>query len=286
MPKEGMTRLQIKTPAKVNLCLDITAKRADGYHELSMIMQEIPLYDEITIEKADKITVSCNLKYIPCNESNLAYKAAAAFFEHTGISGGADIYLHKNIPSGAGLGGGSSNAAGVITALNEIYQAGLTPSRRMEIGEKIGADVPYFVLGGACHAQGIGEKLTQILPLKSCWMVLVKPPFSVSTKWAYQNFNLNDVKKRPDINAIKSAMRRNDIYTVGRNMINVLENAVIPQFLPIAKNKKTMLSFGAVSSVMTGSGSAAFGLFDDERKADKCFEAVKNNTEKAWVLRL
>ena len=278
--------MHIKTPAKVNLCLDITAKRPDGYHELCMIMQEIPLYDDITVENADEITVSCNLPYIPCNETNLAHKAAVAFFEYTKIPGGAKIFLQKNIPSGAGLGGGSSNAAGVITALNEIYEAGLSTSECMEIGTKIGADVPYFMLGGTCLAEGIGEKLTMLMSNFSCRIVLAKPPFSVSTKWAYQNFDINSVTHRPDTKAMISALRCNDLQAVADNMINVLELPVISQYLSIEKYKKTMLNHGAINSIMTGSGSAVFGLFDDEERAVRCCEALNEGSEKTWMLKI
>ena len=156
--------MKIRAYAKVNLTLDITAKRDDGYHEVCMIMQEISLYDTITIERSDSIEITCNVPFIPCDEKNLAYKAVVEYNKYTGKNTGAKIHINKIIPSGAGLGGGSSDAAAVVKALDELYKTNLSERDKMNICERLGSDVPFFIFGGTCLAEGRGEILTKLPP--------------------------------------------------------------------------------------------------------------------------
>jgi len=276
----------IKTPAKVNITLDIKGKRSDGYHDVYMIMQEIPLYDIITIEKSDTIEIKNNLPYLPCDERNIAYRSAKLFFEHTKIRGGAYIHIEKNIPVGAGLGGGSTNGAGVIMALNEMYNAKLSLKKCMELGAQIGADVPFFMLGGTCLAEGLGEILTPIAHLPKCFMVLAKPPFSVSTKLVYQSLNLEEINKRPNTDAVISALEQGDLKTIAKNMVNVLETVTIKKYPKINEYKKIMQRSGALGALMSGSGSTAFALFDDFNKAKNCSDTLKKQTKDVFVLEI
>lgn len=261
-------------PAKINLSLDILKKRKDGYHELKMIMQTVSLYDEISIEKNNKICIDSNKKNIPLNNKNLAWKAAELFFENTKIKGGCSIYLKKNIPDGAGLGGGSSDAATVLLALNNIYETNLSNEKLIKISTKIGADVPFFIIKGTCLAEGIGEKLTKIENNTNPYILIYKPDFSISTKWAYENVNLNNKPKYNIENIVKNLMKSDYKF---EGIFNYLEYVSISKYPEIETIKNKMKSLGATSSLMSGSGSSVFGIFDDEIKAKKALESFEKN---------
>ena len=264
-----------KSPAKINLSLDVISKRSDGYHELKMIMQTVSLYDEINIEKDDKISIDCNKNNIPLNNKNLAWKAADAFFEYTSIKGGCKIYLNKKIPDGAGLGGGSSNAATVLIALNEIYNTNLSDSELINIAVKIGADVPFFILKGTCLAEGIGEKLTKLQNNTNPYILIYKPLFSISTKWAYENLKLNSKPIYNIDEIIENLKCKNYNFN---NIFNYLEDVSITEYPEINNIKNKMKNLGATASLMSGSGSSVFGIFNDETAAKKAFESFEKNT--------
>ncbi len=264
-----------KSPAKINLSLDVVSKRCDGYHELKMIMQTVSLYDEINIEKDDNISIDCNKKNIPLNKKNLAWKAADAFFEYTSIKGGCKIFINKNIPDGAGLGGGSSNAATVLLALNELYNTNLTDDELINIGVKIGADVPFFILKGTCLAEGIGEKLTKIENNTNPYVLIYKPQFSISTKWAYENLKLD---RKPVYNINKIIENLKDKNYNYNDIFNYLEDVSISKYPEINNIKNKMKNLGATASLMSGSGSSVFGIFDDEIAAKKAFENFEKNS--------
>lgn len=275
----------IKSPAKINLSLDVTGKRSNGYHDVEMIMQSVSLCDEIYIAKADKIEVSTNLPYVPNDNRNIAYRAAQAFFEASGIDGGALIKIKKNIPVGAGLGGGSSNAASVLIALNELYGAGLSTEQFEKIGIGLGADVPFFFTGGTCLAQGLGEVLTPILPGAKGWTVIVKPLFSVGTKWVYENLALSEIRSRPGTNLLISAIKSNDIRKMAQNMENVLECVTSKRYHQIHQIKLRLMEEGALGSIMSGSGSSVFGVFDvdNEKAARKCAARMRKKYESVFT---
>lgn len=261
-------------PAKINLSLDILRKRDDGYHELKMIMQTVSLYDEINIEKNNEITLDCNKKNIPLDNKNLAWKAASLFFKYTNIKGGCNIYIKKNIPDGAGLGGGSSDAATVLLALNDIYKTGLTEQELINIAVKIGADVPFFIIKGTCLAEGIGEKLTKIKNNTNPFIVIYKPEFSISTKWAYENVNLN-FKPKYNVDIIVENLK-NKNYKFD-DIFNYLEYISISRFKEIENIKNQMKNCGATGTLMSGSGSSVFGIFDNENTAKKALEIFEKN---------
>lgn len=262
-------------PAKINLSLDVLKKRSDGYHELKMIMQTVSLYDDIFIEKDDKISLDSNKKDIPIDNRNLAWKAAELFFDYTGIQGGCRIHITKNIPDGAGLGGGSSDAATVLIALNEIYNAKLSEKELREIAVKIGADVPFFIVGGTCLAQGIGEKLTKIENKTDPYILIYKPDFSISTKWVYENLNLNN-KPSYDIDIIvKDLCAGNPLFT--NQIFNYLEEVSVSEYPQISDIKTMLKNMGADNALMSGSGSSVFGIFFNENKAKQAFEKLRNH---------
>ena len=263
-----------KSPAKINLSLDVISKRSDGYHELKMIMQTVSLYDEIDIEKDVKISIGCNKKNIPLNNKNLAWKAAEAFFEYTSIKGGCKIFINKKIPDGAGLGGGSSNAATVLIALNDIYNTKLTDCELINIAVKIGADVPFFILKGTCLAEGIGEKLTRIENNTNPFILIYKPSFSISTKWAYENLKINS-KPVYDINKITENLK-NKNYNFS-DIFNYLEDVSITEYSEIYDIKNKMKRLGATAALMSGSGSSVFGIFNDETAVKEAFESFEKN---------
>ena len=261
-------------PAKINISLDILKKRSDGYHELKMIMQTISLYDEISVEKNNKIYIDSNNKNIPLDNKNLAWKAAEYFFSYTKLLGGCNIYIKKNIPDGAGLGGGSSNAATVLLALNDIYKTNLSNEELINISLKIGADVPFFIIKGTCLAEGIGEKLTKIKNNTNPYILIYKPEFSISTKWAYENVNLNNKPKYNIDNIVKNLMKSDYKF---EDIFNYLEYVSISKYPEIETIKSKMKKLGATSSLMSGSGSSVFGIFDDKIKAKQAFETFEKN---------
>lgn len=273
-----MEIIQTKAYAKINLGLDVVTRRPDGYHELNMIMQTIDLSDTLTIQ-AEKgtgtITITTNLSYLPTNENNLVYKAAQTMLERFPVPYDISIDLQKVIPVAAGMAGGSSDAAAVLKTYNKLFDLKLSTQELMDIGVTLGADIPYCILGGTALSQGIGEILTPISSPPPCTLLLAKPPIHVSTKFVYENLNLGELKKHPDIPAIVDAINNQDLLCIANKLENVLESVTIKRFPVIASIKKQMLSNGAISALMSGSGPTVFGLFTDKQKAIYTGELLK-----------
>ncbi len=268
-----MDIITVKANAKINLGLDITGTREDGYHLLKTVMQSVSLCDVITLKKADRISLTCSDDTIPCDEKNLAFKAAKLFFEETKINGGVEIGIEKNIPSQAGLGGGSADAAGTIVALNKLYDADLSDEELCKIGEKIGSDVPFCIIGGTMLCEGVGEKLTPMKPICDMKIVIAKGTNGISTIEAYKTYDKLQGIKHPDIDALINAINNGEKFS--HLCGNVLE---LTAFLSsVDEIKETMIELGAENSMMTGSGSAVFGIFSDERLAEKCSENLKKS---------
>jgi len=280
-----------KSFAKLNLALDVVSKRADGYHELSMIMQSIELHDIVAIEKRndEKILISCDKHYIPTDERNIAHKAATVFMNNFSERFGVNIDIQKNIPCGAGLAGGSANAASVLIGLNKLLSFPLSDEVLMKIGESVGADVPFCIasqLSGenfCAVAEGVGEKLTPIENNIDATYVLVKPKFSVSTKWAFENFDISKISKCPNVEKVIAGLASNDVGMVSENTANVLEDVVITRYPLIEKLKNDMRNFGSEFCLMSGSGSTVFGMFDDKRKAFKAYEYFEKSQEFVFI---
>lgn len=279
--------MKIKAYAKINISLDIVGKReSDGYHLLKMIMQNIDLYDEISIEKQkEDITISCNKSYVPTDSRNLAYKAASLFKETYNIEDGVHIDIVKNIPVSAGLAGGSTDAAAVLKLMNKIFKVNASNEELMEIGLKLGADIPYCINGGTALCEGIGEKITTLPSFKEKILVLVKPSFGVSTKEVYKAFNLDRVRIHPKTESLIEAMEKDDLYYVASNMKNLLENVTLRKHNILIKIKEDMNRYGAVGSMMSGSGPSVFAFFDDMLKAQRCYEKMKENHREVFLTR-
>ena len=279
--------MKIKAYAKINISLDIVGKReSDGYHLLKMIMQNIDLYDEISIEKQKEgITISCNKNYVPTDSRNLAYKAASLFKETYNIEDGVHIDIVKNIPVSAGLAGGSTDAAAVLKLMNKIFEVNVSDEELMDIGLKLGADIPYCINGGTALCEGIGEKITTLPPFKDKILVLVKPSFGVSTKEVYKSFNLDRVKVHPKTESLIEAMEQDNLYYVANNMKNLLENVTLRKHNILIKIKEDMNRYGAVGSMMSGSGPSVFAFFDDMLKAQRCYEKMKENYREVFLTR-
>lgn len=278
--------MKIRAYAKVNISLDVVGKREDGYHLLRMIMQNIDLYDEIIVEKQSRdIIIECNKNYVPTDSRNLAYKAAMAFKERYNISEGVKIKIFKNIPVSAGLAGGSTDAAAVLKLMNKLFEVNASKEELMELGLKLGADIPYCIQGGTALCEGVGEVITPLKSFRDKIIVLVKPSFGVSTKEVYKNFDMEKVKKHPETEALIKAMAEDDLRYVAYNMRNLLENVTLKKHKVLINLKEEMNKYGAINSMMSGSGPTVFAFFDDMLKAQRCFEKMKEKYNEVFLTR-
>ena len=258
--------MEIQAFAKLNLTLDILGKREDGYHDLRMVMQSITLADTLTLEEnqGEGLRVSANLRFLPTGEKNLAAAAALRFWEALGREPeDLDIRIEKRIPVCAGMAGGSSDAAAVLRALNQRVGEPFSPKELARLGERVGSDVPYCVLGGTALAEGRGEVLTPLPPLPRCWVVACKPDFPISTPELFAQADRVKLRRRPDTAGLVAALEAGDLGGVARRMYNVFED-VLPArlYTRVAEIKNILIQCGALGANMSGSGPTAFGLFD------------------------
>ena len=258
--------MEIQAFAKLNLTLDILGKREDGYHNLRMVMQSITLADTLTLEEnqGEGLRVSANLRFLPTGEKNLAAAAALRFWEALGREPeDLDIRIEKRIPVCAGMAGGSSDAAAVLRALNQRAGEPFAPKELARLGERVGSDVPYCVLGGTALAEGRGEVLTPLAPLPRCWVVACKPDFPISTPELFAQADRVKLRRRPDTAGLVAALEAGDLGGVARRMYNVFED-VLPArlYTRVAEIKNVLIQCGALGANMSGSGPTAFGLFD------------------------
>ena len=268
-----------KTPAKINLTLDVTGKLENGYHTLSMIMQSIDVCDELSFEKtADETILFSMNKDLPDKipaEKNLVYKAAKLMKDTFKIDGGFKIHLTKNIPAAAGLAGGSSDCAATLIGINELCGLGLDIEKLCKIGVKLGADVPFCIRKGTMLAEGIGEILTPLAPLTGIPVLLIKPNISISTPYVYKHLKLNELDYHPDNKAVISYIKDNNIKKIAASLSNVLETVTIPENTIIAELKHYLTENGAIGSLMSGSGPTTFGIFENMETAKKAYEKAK-----------
>jgi 4-diphosphocytidyl-2-C-methyl-D-erythritol kinase len=268
-----------KANAKINLVLDIKYKREDGYHELFTIMQEVDLFDTLIFKKTSgsDITIDHNIENLPKDSNNIICKAAFLLKKRYRIEDGIHIILDKKIPVGAGLGGGSSNAAAVIRAFNAIYSLNLSKEEMEEVANLLGADVPFFINGGLQKCEGTGEILEPLTGLKKLYYVLVNPGIMVSTKWAYENYRKTYTDNELINKKILKAVLENDYMLLSKNLYNDLESVTIEKYPVLDKIKRELLNNKASMSMMSGSGSTVFGLFENN---DNASAAAKKITEK------
>ncbi len=272
-----MDFITLKAYAKINLALDVIGKRADGYHDVRMIMQTVKLYDKVSIKRTTNtdIVIKTNLHYLPTNENNIVYTAAKLFKETYQINDGLYINLEKRIPVAAGMAGGSSDAAATLWGLNTLFDMNIPMDELMKLGLKLGADVPYCLLRGTALSEGIGEILTPLPAAPNFHCLIVKPPVSVSTKFVYENLELDKAESHPDVDGMVEAIKAEDMNEIASRLGNILETVTLKAHPEIITIKEAMLSFGALNSLMSGSGPTVFGLFDDLAIAEKAFYAFK-----------
>ncbi|HHV27111.1 MAG TPA: 4-(cytidine 5'-diphospho)-2-C-methyl-D-erythritol kinase [Tissierellia bacterium] len=279
-----MEELIIEAYGKVNLALDVIRKRNDGYHDINTIMQQIDLKDIVTIRDREKgIKIECDNPEIPVDSSNLVYTAWEKMKEKAKIDRGVHIIIEKNIPVASGLAGGSTDAAAVLKGLNKLWKLNFSKKELMDIGVSIGADVPYCIMGGTALAEGIGEKLKILKSFSNKLILLANPGISVSTAHVYNSLRLDKIEKSPDMDMLVQAVENDDIYTLAKNMGNVLEQVTVEEFSQIKTIKEDMIRYGALGSLMSGSGPTVFGLFDDEKKLVKCKEYLEKKVAKVII---
>lgn len=309
--------LSLESPAKVNLRLEILKKRADGYHELRTIFQKISLHDTLhfSLRKGRGISIVADHPKLPIGKNNLVYRAAQSILRVASYRGGVDIVIEKRIPLGAGLGGGSSNAATTLMALNHLLEIGLPKKELMGMGLEIGADVPFFFFNGGAIGSGIGERLKRV-ELPDLWYILIYPNFEVSTRWAYQNFVLthstvqspsfrygadrrrsgSTLSMHQSLGWVAEGLTNQQFHLnlrgllktpegVSRVLLNHLEAVVSKKYPAISFMKKTLVSAGALGALMTGSGPTVFGLFDEESGLTAGYRKIKRMAEKkGWAV--
>lgn len=272
--------MKIKAYGKINLTLDVTGKREDGFHTLDTIMQSVSLYDEVELvrSKTPGVRLRCDREYLPVDTKNTAYRAAALFLEYRGLlAEGVEIGLRKAIPSRAGLGGGSADAAAVLRGLDQLFETKLGLPALMELGAKVGADVPFCVHGGTCRCTGVGEIVEPVPAMPDCFLVICKPPAGISTPRAYALIDRYPLSRAQASPRMAEALEAGDLRQIGRQLSNRFDETM--KLMQVKHIKKTMLSAGAFGAMMTGSGSAVYGIFDGKQKAENCRELLEGKGE-------
>lgn len=280
-----MDSIRLKARAKINLGLDVLGKREDGYHEVRMVMQTIGIYDRLILTKIpeEEIRITSNFAFLPVNENNLIYKAIKLLKDEYHFPGGVSVDLNKFIPVAAGMAGGSTDAASTMFGVNRLFGLNLSMGKMMELGVRLGADVPYCVMRGTALAEGIGEKLTRITPVPHMWILIAKPQINVSTRLVYEQLDMGGIQKHPDIDGIIRAIEAQDVVRIAQSMGNVLENVTVPLYPVIETIKQDMLSHGAINAMMSGSGPTVFGIFPDEQTTLACQAFLKKKGDARQV---
>lgn len=265
-----MDKLTLKSPAKINLFLEVLKKRDDGYHEIVSLIQAVDLCDELVLEKRKKgVVVTCDHPDCPTDESNLAFKAASMLLEEETTKEGVSIHIKKKIPISAGLGGGSSNAAATLKGINRLFELELPDKKLHDLASRIGSDVPFFLYSGQALVKGRGEKIKPInIMYRDYWLVLVCPGFEVSTRWAYQNVKISLTKERKEFN-LKSLENGSVFFKALRSFRNDLEEVVSKRYPVVQKIKEILENSGALKSSMSGSGPTVYGVFDRKPQAEE-----------------
>lgn len=275
-----------KSRAKINLSLDVLGVLENGYHEVEMIMQQIDLWDEVRIEKIQSgIVITSNIPYLPTDQNNIAYKAAQKMIERFDISSGVAIHLEKKVPVAAGLAGGSANAAAVIRGMNRLFDLNMPMDDMMALGLTLGADVPFCIQGGCAVARGIGEALTPVKSLDHVWILLSKPNIGVSTKEIYKRYDSFEISRHPDTPKLIQAIETGDLHTLTHQMYNVLEEVTTTLYPVILDVKRKIQQYGALGTMMSGSGPTVFGIFTSFEKAQKAEKHLKKIYQQTYLVK-
>lgn len=276
-----MNEIVRKAYAKINLGLDVIRRRPDGYHEVKMIMQTVDIYDVLSFRKSEKeggfphISISLDNEELPGGKGNLIYRAAELIMETYHIKEGVEISLQKNIPIAAGMAGGSTDAAAVFHGLNELFHIGMSLEDMKKLGVKIGADVPYCIMGGTALSEGIGEILTPVPAPPDAYLLIAKPDINVSTRFVYENLHADTLKQHPDIDGMVEALKAGSLKGITGRMGNVLETVTVKEYPVIRQVKEEMLKTGAENSLMSGSGPTVFGIYKEKETAERAYEIMK-----------
>ena len=271
-----MRSIRIAAPAKINLSLDVVKQLPNGYHEMDMIMQEVELADTIRLEYREKgINLTCNIPELPVNDENIAVRAAKALLPYSKEERGVAIHLEKRIPHGAGLGGGSADAAAILKGLNELWELNLSLQQLIGIGLTIGADVPFCIFGGTARAKGIGERLKRITDQPSLPILLINPGIHVSTKEVFEALDANRTILHPKTDQAIQAWQDQDFETMRKTAGNRLREVTVQWYPEIQKIEEKLMEAGAVFAMMSGSGPTVFGIYETEEERDRAFEALK-----------
>ncbi|MDE6845046.1 MAG: 4-(cytidine 5'-diphospho)-2-C-methyl-D-erythritol kinase [Lachnospiraceae bacterium] len=267
-----------KAYAKINIGLDVLRRRNDGYHEVRMIMQTVDICDDLLFEKTKQpgIVLKTDHEELPVDGDNLICKAAALLLQDKGITEGVKITLTKRIPIAAGMAGGSSDAAATMRGLNELFQMGYSAKELQELGVKLGADIPYCIVGGTMLSEGIGEILTSLPAPPDCFLVVAKPDINVSTGFVYGNLHVDTLTEHPDIDGMIDALNIGSLKGITDRLGNVLETVTVKEY-PIIEELKTLLcNKGAENALMSGSGPTVFGIFTEQSTAEAAAKAVRD----------
>ncbi|WIG47076.1 4-(cytidine 5'-diphospho)-2-C-methyl-D-erythritol kinase [Bacillus halotolerans] len=280
-------RILEKAPAKINLSLDVTRKRPDGYHEVEMIMTTIDLADRIELTELaeDVVRVSSHNRFVPDDQRNLAYQAAKLVKDRYNVKKGVSIMITKVIPVAAGLAGGSSDAAATLRGLNRLWNLNLSAETLAELGAEIGSDVSFCVYGGTALATGRGEKITHISPPPHCWVILAKPTIGVSTAEVYRQLKLDEVE-HPDVNGMIDAIEEKSFQNMCSRLGNVLESVTLDMHPEVAMIKNQMKRFGADAVLMSGSGPTVFGLVQYESKVQRIYNGLRGFCDQVYAVRM
>lgn len=273
----------VLAPAKLNLSLDVVGTLPNGYHDLDMVMQTIDLYERLELRRSQYLNLRMPGSFVPVNDKNTAVKAAIAFFNYTGLLAGVDITIHKKVPVRAGMAGGSADAAGVLVGLNELYGARLSMSELCAIGAGVGADVPFALMGGTCRVRGVGDLIKPLPPCPDCWFVVVMPSVGISTPEAFQRYDQMGSPVHPDCDKQEAAVRADDLSGVCAAAGNALEHCSgateTPSICALLNEN------GALTSLMTGSGAAVFGVFEQEEQAEAAADALRGEYKQVYLAR-
>lgn len=266
-----MQQIQERAYAKINIGLDVLRRRPDGYHEVKMIMQTVDIYDDLVLKRVAKpgIQLQTDKEELPVNRDNLIYRAAALLMEEKGITEGVKITLTKRIPIAAGMAGGSSDAAAALRGLNVLFDMGYSVEELQRLGVKLGADIPYCIVGGTMLSEGIGEILTPLPTPPDAHLVVAKPDINVSTAFVYGNLHVERLKDHPDIDGMVQALSGRDLQGICDRMGNVLETVTVREYPVIEEIKEVMIKNGALNALMSGSGPTVFGIFTDRKQAEE-----------------
>lgn len=276
-----------KAPAKINLMLDVLHKRADGFHEVEMIMTMVDLADRLELSelKRDSIIISSQAGYIPLDEKNLAFQAARLIKDRYNVRSGVHIHLDKRIPVAAGLAGGSSDAAATLRGLNRLWRLGIPAQELQELGAELGSDVPFCVTGGTALATGRGEKLTPIQNPPQCWVILAKPPINVSTAEVYGRVRANQIAVHPSALRMQQAIEAGDFSAVCAGLGNVLEDVTLKLHPEVQQLKEAMVKLGADGVLMSGSGPTVFGLVSRQSKVARIYNGLRGFCKEVYAVR-